>query len=60
MKKLSKALIAFTLTLSLVLLSSCGKDDKGNDDEGVNGGKPVLPPIINTEGGVEGPIIPYD
>ena len=56
MKRFSKAIAILLITLSLVLLASCGKKDKGNNDNqgGFPGGN------INTEGGLEGPIIPWD
>ena len=56
MKKISRAIILFLMILSLALLSSCkgkGNDDNKNDDTPKN-------PGINTEGGVELPIIPYE
>jgi len=57
MKKISKAIVLFLMILSLTLLSSC--KGKGNDDKDKDGDTPKLPGI-NTEGGVELPIIPYE
>ena len=55
MKRFSKAIVILLITLSLVLLASCGKKDKDNGNQGsFPGGN------INTEGGLEGPIIPWD
>ena len=50
MKKLSKALIALLLMLSLTLLVSCGNDDEdddvpGSSEEGQNPGVTVGPTI---------------
>ena len=59
MKRFSKSVIAFLLIASLVLLASCGKKDKGNENN--NGGNEGgFMGDINTEGGLEGPIIPWD
>lgn len=54
MKKLSKALIAFLLMLSLTLLVSCGNDDDDDSDD-------KDPPIVNPgdQEEIEGPIINY-
>lgn len=58
MKRFSKSIVAFLMIISLVLLASCGKNDKDNKDDGNNGSFPGG--NINTEGGLEGPIIPWD
>ena len=57
MKKISRALIIFLMVFALSMLASCGKDkDKNKEKED---DIPKLPGI-NTEGGVETPIIPYE
>lgn len=59
MKRFSKAIVIMLLTLSLALLASCGKEDKDdNNNNGNNGGQSGG--IINPDGGVSGPIIPWD
>jgi major membrane immunogen (membrane-anchored lipoprotein) len=58
MKRFSKSIVAFLMIISLVLLASCGKNDKDNKDDDNNGSFPGG--NINTEGGLEGPIIPWD
>ena len=55
MKKLSKALIALLLMLSLTLLVSCGDDDDDEDD----GNDPEIIEPGDMEG-VDGPIVPYN
>ena len=56
MKRFSKAIVVFLMILSLVALASCGKKNNGNN----NGGNNTPSGSINTEGGLEGPIIPWD
>jgi len=58
MKRFSKAIVVLLIMLSLVLLASCGKKDKNNNNNGNQGTFPGGD--INTEGGLEGPIIPWD
>ena len=59
MKRFSKTIVVLLITLSLVLLASCGKKDKDNGNS--NGNQGTFPGgNINTEGGLEGPIIPWD
>ena len=56
MKKLSKALLALLLMLSLTLLVSCGKS--GDDDEDDGGVPPINLP--GDQESTQGPILPYD
>ena len=59
MKRFSKSVIAFLMIVSLTLLASCDKenDNKENNNGGNNSG---FSGDINTEGGLEGPIIPWN
>lgn len=56
MKKLSKALVAILLMLSLTLLVSCGKDNDGDDGDDSSTVNPEDP---KDQGATQTPIIKY-